>query len=224
MIAFADSEAWSISEYRAAEGFADAIGLWAASAGELSFRGRSLRGLATPDIASLGIAYVPENMGIFTDLTVQENMVLAARAGVATGQLPMEGISCDPARAEARGPTGTAFREGRVQACPDLTDNPTGEPWRQGLLALGFFVHLDAVLRQDLEPHRRHLAIDLDPALGNPVVGLAARAQTQLGQALVQARCARLCCGRGRGRCRSSTPLTCATATGSSSRSPPPRR
>jgi hypothetical protein len=32
-----------------------------------------------------------------------------------------------------------------------------------------------------------HLAIDLDPALGNPVVGLAARAQAQLGHALVQA-------------------------------------
>ena len=34
---------------------------------------------ATPDIAQLGIAYVPENMGIFADLTVRENMLLAAR-------------------------------------------------------------------------------------------------------------------------------------------------
>jgi branched-chain amino acid transport system ATP-binding protein len=32
-----------------------------------------------PDIAQRGIAYVPESMGIFGDLTVQENMVLAAR-------------------------------------------------------------------------------------------------------------------------------------------------
>jgi branched-chain amino acid transport system ATP-binding protein len=55
------------------------MGLWAASKGNLQFRGQGLNGLATPDIAQRGIAYVPENMGIFTDLTVKENMVLAAR-------------------------------------------------------------------------------------------------------------------------------------------------
>jgi branched-chain amino acid transport system ATP-binding protein len=37
-------------------------------------------GRGTPEIAQRGIAYVPESMGIFTDLTVKENMVLAARA------------------------------------------------------------------------------------------------------------------------------------------------
>ena len=36
--------------------------------------------LRTPDIARLGVAYVPESMGIFTDLSVKDNMVLAARA------------------------------------------------------------------------------------------------------------------------------------------------
>ena len=56
------------------------MGLWQASAGELRFRGQRLNGRATPDIATQGIAYVPENMGIFTDLTVRENMVLAARS------------------------------------------------------------------------------------------------------------------------------------------------
>ena len=56
------------------------MGLWRASQGEVRFKGRPIQALATPDIAALGIAYVPESMGIFTDLTVQENMVLAARA------------------------------------------------------------------------------------------------------------------------------------------------
>ena len=55
------------------------MGLWQASAGDLRFQGRSIKGLPTPDIAGLGLAYVPESMGIFTDLTVKENMVLAAR-------------------------------------------------------------------------------------------------------------------------------------------------
>lgn len=59
------------------------MGLWATSQGSVHFKGRQIGGpggqLATPEIAQLGIAYVPEAMGIFTDLTVQENMVLAAR-------------------------------------------------------------------------------------------------------------------------------------------------
>jgi branched-chain amino acid transport system ATP-binding protein len=56
------------------------MGLWQASAGELRFRGQRLNAMATPDIAGQGIAYVPESMGIFTDLTVRENIVLAARS------------------------------------------------------------------------------------------------------------------------------------------------
>lgn len=59
------------------------MGLWAASSGEVSFDGRPIGGRAgqraTPEIAQLGIAYVPENMGIFSDLTVRENLLLAAR-------------------------------------------------------------------------------------------------------------------------------------------------
>jgi branched-chain amino acid transport system ATP-binding protein len=56
------------------------MGLWKASSGTLRFQGRSLLGLLTPEIAALGIAYVPESMGIFADLTVEENIVLAARS------------------------------------------------------------------------------------------------------------------------------------------------
>jgi branched-chain amino acid transport system ATP-binding protein len=63
------------------------MGLWPASQGTLSFRGESLAALTVPDIAQRGIAYVPENMGIFTDLTVQENMLLAARQARHAAQL-----------------------------------------------------------------------------------------------------------------------------------------
>jgi branched-chain amino acid transport system ATP-binding protein len=55
------------------------MGLWRASAGSVSFEDREISRLPTPDLARLGIAYVPENMGIFAGLTVRENMVLAAR-------------------------------------------------------------------------------------------------------------------------------------------------
>ena len=57
------------------------MGLWRAVAGEIRFDGRDISHLPTPDIARLGIAYVPESMAIFADLTVQENLVLAARSG-----------------------------------------------------------------------------------------------------------------------------------------------
>ena len=63
------------------------MGLWQASQGDIRFKGQSLKGLATPDVATRGIAYVPESMGIFTDLTVQENLVLAARAARHAGEL-----------------------------------------------------------------------------------------------------------------------------------------
>ena len=59
------------------------MGLWAASRGNVLFDGRPIGGeknqLRTPDIAQLDIAYVPENMGIFSDLSVRENLLLAAR-------------------------------------------------------------------------------------------------------------------------------------------------
>lgn len=57
------------------------MGLWRASAGTITFDGEDIAALATPDIARLGIAYVPENMAIFSKLTVRENLILAAVGG-----------------------------------------------------------------------------------------------------------------------------------------------
>ena len=56
------------------------MGLWPASKGRITFDGQNITALHTPQIAQKNIAYVPENMGIFADLTVQENMLLAARS------------------------------------------------------------------------------------------------------------------------------------------------
>jgi branched-chain amino acid transport system ATP-binding protein len=54
-------------------------GLARSNAGEISFEGRSLRGLAPEEIAKLGIALVPEGRQIFGTLTVAENLRLAAQ-------------------------------------------------------------------------------------------------------------------------------------------------
>src|SRR3954469_4447203 len=57
------------------------MGLWQASSGEISLAGERIESRATPDVARLGVGYVPESMAVFSDLTVKENLVLAARAG-----------------------------------------------------------------------------------------------------------------------------------------------
>ena len=57
------------------------LGLCRASAGAIRFEAEDIAQRDTPAIANLGIAYVPESMGIFAGLTVRENLVLAARRG-----------------------------------------------------------------------------------------------------------------------------------------------
>jgi len=57
------------------------MGLWRAHAGKIIFDGHNITALPTPEIARLGIAYVPETMGIFSALTVHENMLLATSGG-----------------------------------------------------------------------------------------------------------------------------------------------
>ena len=42
------------------------MGLWKPSAGRVTFDGRDIGGVATPDISRAGIAYVPETMGVFS--------------------------------------------------------------------------------------------------------------------------------------------------------------
>ena len=63
------------------------MGLWPASQGRIRFGGEDITALHTPQIARKNIAYVPENMGIFADLTVKENMLLAARSAKSASQM-----------------------------------------------------------------------------------------------------------------------------------------
>ncbi len=63
------------------------MGLWRASQGRIEFNGQDITQTPTPQIASMNVAYVPEKMGIFSDLTVKENMVLAARRAKNAAQI-----------------------------------------------------------------------------------------------------------------------------------------
>ena len=56
-------------------------GLVPASAGEIAFRGRQLRGTRPERIARAGVSLVPEGRRIFGTLTVRENMLLTMPRG-----------------------------------------------------------------------------------------------------------------------------------------------
>ncbi|UJS23608.1 ABC transporter ATP-binding protein [Thiothrix winogradskyi] len=53
-------------------------GLLPASAGEISFDGKRLNGMPAFQIAALNLALVPEGRGIFTRMTVLENLLMGA--------------------------------------------------------------------------------------------------------------------------------------------------
>ncbi|MCQ4320114.1 ABC transporter ATP-binding protein [Stutzerimonas stutzeri] len=57
------------------------MGLTTLTAGTVTYQGQDISRWPTPRIARAGIAFVPENMGIFGLLTVRENLVLAAVSG-----------------------------------------------------------------------------------------------------------------------------------------------
>ncbi|MGB9117349.1 ATP-binding cassette domain-containing protein [Bradyrhizobium sp.] len=55
-------------------------GLVPAASGTIEYRGRNITGLAAPDIARLGIGYVPQGRGLFAGMTVRENLSLGRLA------------------------------------------------------------------------------------------------------------------------------------------------
>lgn len=59
------------------------MGLVKPRAGSVEVKGRDMVGRPSYEVAQLGIAYVPEGRGIFGNLSVKENLVMAARPGTA---------------------------------------------------------------------------------------------------------------------------------------------
>jgi len=57
------------------------VGLTPPRRGKIRVRGRTVTGMAPHKVARIGIAYVPEERGIFPNLSVYENLVMAAHAG-----------------------------------------------------------------------------------------------------------------------------------------------
>ena len=55
-------------------------GLLAPQGGEITFRGQSIGGMPAYKISRMGISYVSEDLNLFTDMSVRENLLLGAYA------------------------------------------------------------------------------------------------------------------------------------------------
>jgi ABC-type branched-subunit amino acid transport system ATPase component len=61
-------------------------GLVPPASGTIQFAGRSIAGLPAPDIARMGIGYVPQGRGLFAGMTVAENLALGRLARATDGR------------------------------------------------------------------------------------------------------------------------------------------
>jgi ABC-type branched-subunit amino acid transport system ATPase component len=60
-------------------------GLVPCASGTIEYEGRSIAGMPTPDIARLGIGYVPQGRGLFAGMTAAENLALGRLARATDG-------------------------------------------------------------------------------------------------------------------------------------------
>ena len=68
------------------------MGLYAASSGKIIYQGREIQKCKPYEMARMGIGFVPEHMGIFADLTVEENMQVAMLQEDAASRARLEDV------------------------------------------------------------------------------------------------------------------------------------
>ena len=90
------------------------MGLVKPRAGTVTVMGQDVTGSAPCEVAQLGVAYVPEGRGIFGNLSVRENLLMAAR--------PARTVQSGPARrrrpcSPRRIPSATRFPS-RISTAP----------------------------------------------------------------------------------------------------------
>jgi branched-chain amino acid transport system ATP-binding protein len=90
------------------------LGLTGRRAGSITFNGRELIGMPTHRVVRLGIGYCPEERGIFSSLTTEENLMLPAQ--IADGGMTVEEIyAMFPNLRERRHSQGTRLSGGEQQ-------------------------------------------------------------------------------------------------------------
>ncbi len=92
------------------------MGLTGARKGSIKVNGREALGLATHKVAHLGIGYCPEERGIFSSLSTEENLMLPPLVSKSAKGMPVEEIyAMFPNLAERRNSQGTRLSGGEQQ-------------------------------------------------------------------------------------------------------------
>jgi branched-chain amino acid transport system ATP-binding protein len=105
------------------------IGFTAPRSGKVVFKGRDLAGLRPDRIAQIGVGLVPQGRRIFSELTVRQNLTVAARGTRKPGARSLEGVySLFPilrARANLRGDLLSGGEMQMLSIGRALMTNPT---------------------------------------------------------------------------------------------------
>lgn len=126
------------------------MGITRQRTGSLKWDGRDLMSLRTHEITRLGIAYVPEDRRIFSDLTVEENLQIADAPGEWNVASVFDLFPSLEARRRAKGRTLSGGEQQMLAIGRGLMTNPRllllDEP-SQGLAPVVWKALIDSLLR-----------------------------------------------------------------------------
>jgi branched-chain amino acid transport system ATP-binding protein len=91
------------------------LGLTGQRRGEIKVNGKSVMNMATHEVAQLGIGYCPEERGIFTSLTCEQNLLLPPKVGEGKGLELTEIYEMFPNLLERRNSPGGRLSGGEQQ-------------------------------------------------------------------------------------------------------------
>ena len=91
------------------------LGLAGQRKGEIKVNGKSVMNMATHEVAQLGIGYCPEERGIFTSLTCEQNLLLPPKVGEGKGLELTEIYEMFPNLLERRNSPGGRLSGGEQQ-------------------------------------------------------------------------------------------------------------
>ncbi len=92
-----------------------ACGLLPPTSGQVMVAGRDVTGVSPEELAQRGLTTIPEGKGIFPNLTVRENLVMATYAGVSIGRVEEVAYERFPRLKERRTQTAGTLSGGEQQ-------------------------------------------------------------------------------------------------------------
>jgi branched-chain amino acid transport system ATP-binding protein len=90
-------------------------GLMPATDGDVVLAGRRVNGARADELARRGLCLVPEGKGVFPNLTVRENLVIATHTGLPLGDIEERAYSRFPALSSRRGQLAGTLSGGEQQ-------------------------------------------------------------------------------------------------------------